>query len=243
MTIASTQLKTVPSGEDGTNQKNYVQIGFAIESSADNLTAHAGGGQANALPLLNEINRITTVAIANDSVALPKSVAGMTVIVINHGANPMQVFGNGTDTINDAAAATGVSQMQNSVVIYMCATAGAWYTDGLANGFAAGFQTFSSVDGLVAHAGGGQGSATPITAMQNLFGTVASAGDSAVLPSAKPGMQIDVINKTATSMNVFPAVGEQINGAAANSAVAVVGGSSGSVTVFFCGTAGQWWTK
>ena len=41
--------------------------------------------------------------------------AGLTVLVINHGANPMQVFGSGTDTINDVAAATGVSQMQGSM--------------------------------------------------------------------------------------------------------------------------------
>jgi hypothetical protein len=41
--------------------------------------------------------------------------------------------------------------------------------------------------------------------MTALFGTVPTSGDSASLPVSKAGMEIAVINKTATSMNVFPA--------------------------------------
>lgn len=93
---------------------------------------------------------------------------------------------------------------------------------------------------LTAHAGGGQANGVLITAMQAFFSVVASAGDSARLTNALPGLEIAVINQTATSMNVFPAVGEQINGLAANTQVPVAGST---VTVFFCGVAGQWWTK
>jgi hypothetical protein len=38
------------------------------------------------------------------------------MIVINHCANPMQVLGSGSDTINDVAGSTGVRHMQNSTV-------------------------------------------------------------------------------------------------------------------------------
>jgi hypothetical protein len=220
-----------------------IQLGeLLFESVVDQVVA-TGSTQANAFVLPPaEMIRLTSVA-AGTGIKLPPAQPGLCLLVVNHGANPVQVYGQAGDTINDVASATGVSQMQNSFVFYSCFTTGLWYTEGLANGFSSGFQTFSSVDNIIAHAGGGQGSATPLTAMQNLLGTVASGGDSVILPSAKVGMQLDVVNKTATSANVFPATGETINGQAANTAVAVAGGAQGSVTVFFCGTAGAWWTK
>lgn len=208
--------------------------------ASDGLVAHAGGGQALALPLPSEFNRIITVATSGDSVVLPASAPGLDIVVINHGANPLQVYGLGTDTIDDVAAATGVSQMQNSMVFYTCITAGAWYTEGLATGFGGpGLQTFSSVDNLVAHAGGGQGAATPLTQMQNRITTVATIADSGVLPASKSGMQIVVINAGANSVNVFPAAGEAINALGANTALAV---AAGKVVEFFCTTSGQWHT-
>src|SRR6516164_3417501 len=122
------------------------------ETAADGVVAHAGGGQANATPIITQTTRVTTVASPGDSIVLPASQPGLELIIINHGLNPMQVYGLGSDTINDVAAATGVSQMQGSVVIYTCVTAGAWYTEGLATGYATGnggaFQTFSSIDTL-----------------------------------------------------------------------------------------------
>ena len=74
---------------------------------------------------------------------LPASQAGLTIIVENAGANAMQVFGAGTDTVNGVATATGVSQMAGSVVLYTCRTAGAWFSEGLATGFVGSLQTLS----------------------------------------------------------------------------------------------------
>jgi hypothetical protein len=128
---------------------------------------------------------------------LPASQPGLELIIINHGVNPMQVYGLGSDMINDVASATGVSQMQGSVVIYTCVSTGAWYTEGLATGYASGnggaFQTFSSIDNIAARAGGGQALATALTAMQNRITTVASAGDSVKLPPSATGMSLTVI--------------------------------------------------
>jgi len=73
-------------------------------------------------------------------------------------------------------------------------------------------QTLSVQTGIVAHAGGGQGAAVQLTAMKCFIATVATAGDSVKLPTAKVGMEITVINQsaTATGPNVFPATGETI---------------------------------
>ncbi|CAM5999253.1 unnamed protein product, partial [Sphagnum balticum] len=165
---------------------------FFYESAVDNIAAHAGGGQALATPLNGEVNRIITVATSGDSVLLPPATvdqgvvnqAGLTLLVINHGANPVQVFGSGTDTINDVAAATGVSQMQSSMTFYTCTSTGKWYTQGLGEGYSGSYATFSTKDNIVAHAGGGQGSAVLLPAMTNRIITVASSGDSVILPAS-----------------------------------------------------------
>lgn len=219
---------------------------FFLESSADNITAKAGGGQTGAFQLNTQTARITTVATTGDSVKLPPSAPGLELLIINHGVNPMQVYGAGTDTIDDVATATGVSQMSNSFVLYSCATTGAWYTEGLASGFVRGasLQTFSAQDGITAHAGGGQGAAVLLTAMMNRIATVGSAADSVVLPPSSPGMDITVTNAAAAnSLNIFPSAGgtgtEAINALGANAAFALTAGKS---VQFICYTAGLWHT-
>lgn len=211
--------------------------GLLYESAADNLTAAAGGGQAGALPLAAETNRIATVAAAGDSVKLPASAPGLTIIVINHGANSCQVYGLGADTINDAATATGVPQMMNSEVIYTCTTAGKWYSNGLGTGYAGPLPTVSFQNGITATAGGGQAGAFQINTCIARLTTVAANGDSAKLPASAGGLQITVSNAGAASLNVFPYLGDAINGAAANAAFAVAAGKTAS---FSCAVAGQW---
>lgn len=213
--------------------------GLFSETSQDTITAHAGGGQGSAFALTAQTNRITVVATVGDSVKLPASVAGLEIVVINHGANAMQVFGAGTDTIDDIATAVGVSQMAASVVIYTCATAGAWYTEGLANGYAGGLQTISSVDTLTAHAGGGQALGTAVTKMLNRFSVVATSGDSGTLLASQAGMEITVINSGAASMNLFPATGENMNGVL-NASLAV---TNTTPAIVYCVTTGSWFSK
>lgn len=217
----------------------YEQIPqYQLESSQDNITATAGGGKANAYQLTAMMSRVTVVATSGDSVMLPPSAPGLEVMVINKGANPLQVYGAGTDTINDVATGTGVSQMQNSVVIYSAASAGTWYTEGLASGFYGNFATSSAVNGIVAFAGGGQANATLLPAMINRVTTVATANDSVKLPPAIAGMSIVVSNAAASnSMNLFPNTGDNINTQGANTAFAVAAGKTVSLT---SAVNGQW---
>lgn len=110
-----------------TGTGSFTVSGPLRRKATDSIAAYAGGGQTNATALTSDINRVTTVAAAADSVKLPTSVAGMTVFIINSGANSMQVFGAGTDTINGIATATGVSQAAGKVATYVCAAAGSWF--------------------------------------------------------------------------------------------------------------------
>lgn len=236
--VTTDQVQTITGVKTFSGATTTFAPGLIIESAADALTAHAGGGQGSALALTKEINRITTVATAGDSVSLPASVAGLDVMIINSGANPMQVYGAGTDTINDVATATGVTQMPGSECIYGCSVAGKWYCNGLGTGFSGSLETMSYADGLTAHAGGGQGSALALTSMMNRVTTVGTGNDSVVLPTAVPGLSIVVINAAASnSMNVFPASGDAINALSANAAFAV---AANKVATFYSTAAGHW---
>jgi hypothetical protein len=240
-------------GTDSIRQNQILQVGFLQESDADNITAFPGGGQANATLLSNELNKVTTVATAGDSVKLPPSMPGLTIVVSNKGANSMQVFGSGAGTIDDSATATGVSQMRGSVVIYACHTAGAWNTEGLGTGYTSSgggaFQTFSYVDGLTASTTHTQAGATPILASQAGIAACANANDAVLLPPAKAGMQIDVINHGAQNAAAYPASaaqggaagGDQINGLGQN--LPLLNMTNATPTIFYCLTDGQWWTK
>lgn len=219
-------------------------MGFAgnyfMDSGADGITAHAGGTKALAFPIVTQIARVSVCATVGDSVLLPPAQQGLDVMLIHSGAKAMQVFGQGTDTVNDIAAATGVSQMPNSMVIYVCPSDGKWYAQDIGTGYAGSLPTQSSSDNMTAHAGGTQALGTPIFTTIARFTVVASGGDSALLPPSAAGMEITVINNTAaTSMNVFPATGEAINALGANAAFAVAGAKT---VTFYCATAGQWHT-
>jgi hypothetical protein len=94
-------------------------------------------------------------------------------------------------------------------------------------------------DAQTAHAGGGQGSALQISKGFTRFSIVATAGDSAKLPTAIAGMMVRVKNDGANAMDVFPDTGAQIDGAIANVAVSIPAGAD---MFFFCRATLQWVT-
>lgn len=222
---------------------NLLIGGFIFHSAQDGIVAHAGGGAAAAVDIVDEVTRITTVVNPGDSVQLPVAQPGLVLMLINHGANPMQVFGQPNDLINDVNAfTTGVPQMANSVVLYVCTSIGVWHTEGLAQGFiSAGgsFATFSTQTGLAA-VGTTQGSGPLINAMTAFVATSSVGNTSVSLPSAKPGMEITVVNQgSSQTLLVFPQTGESVNGTLNGSASV----ANNTITIFYCGIAGAWWTK
>jgi hypothetical protein len=219
---------------------NLTLPGYLYETAQDNLTAFSGGGQGSATPIITQTSRVTTVAAPGDSVLLPPSIAGLELLVINHGANAMQVFGSGTDTIDDVATATGVSQMKGSVCIYTCATAGAWYSEGLGTGYSGALQTISFINNLTAHSGGGQGSALPVTASLSRFTVVAAPGDSVKLPVSAPGLVVSLINSGANPMQVYGAGTDTINGVATATGVSQM---QNSIVNYACPVAGLWFAE
>lgn len=122
---------------------NIGHLNFAPGATNFNsgITATAGGGQTNAVLLTAQFNDIATVASGNDSVKLPpvtvtpnvlgSIVNAIPVIIANAGANSLQVFGSGTDTINNVATGTGVAVGAGKTAIFypseMSGSVGNWY--------------------------------------------------------------------------------------------------------------------
>jgi hypothetical protein len=101
-------------------------LGYVQLSAVNGLTALAGGAQAGTA-LTRQINRVTTVATAADSVQLPLAVAGRSVTVINAAAaNAMAVFPQTGEVINALAANSSISVAANKVINFYCAVAGTW---------------------------------------------------------------------------------------------------------------------
>lgn len=116
----------------GSNLNNAIAAGAG--SYTDGITALANGGQTGATLLVSRLNNVKTVANANDSCMLPTSSPGAIVIIINNGANAMQLFANTVsalasgveDTINGTAGATGISISAAHTAFLFCTAAGAW---------------------------------------------------------------------------------------------------------------------
>lgn len=100
--------------------------GNIVFSSADALTAHAGGTKALALPLTANINTISVCATALDSVLAPPAVAGWVSVITNNGVAGCAVYGAGTDTINGVATATAYWLAAGQTVVLWSTVAGKW---------------------------------------------------------------------------------------------------------------------
>lgn len=91
----------------------------------DNAITALGTTQATAYQLLANMNNLTTVA-ASTGVALPKPIPGRTVTVFHNGVSNVKVYGNGSDTIDGTAGATGVTLTAAARCQYLCTSPTTW---------------------------------------------------------------------------------------------------------------------
>jgi hypothetical protein len=102
---------------------------FLTGSTVTGITAHAGGGQADATVLTAANNYISVCATAADSVVLPSAApVGAEVFVRNDGAKNAQVFAVTPGTINGVATGTGVALNAAASATYRQSVAGTWVT-------------------------------------------------------------------------------------------------------------------
>jgi hypothetical protein len=97
---------------------------------------------------------------------------------------------------------------------------------------------FSVTSGITADTGSAQGNGV-LTSSINQIATCANAGDAVTLPSAKPGKVLWVTNDGANAADVFPASGDNIDEAGANTALSV---AVDAEVQFICTSSGHWST-
>lgn len=71
-----------------------------------------------------------------------------------------------------------------------------------------------------------QAGATPLTAANNVIGTVGTENDGVILPAAAVGDVVFVRNGGANTAKIYPPVGGALNGGSANAAVTLAAGAS-----------------
>jgi len=90
--------------------------------------------------------------------------------------------------------------------------------------------------GLTATPSGTQSTSMPIGALISEFANIASNGDGALLPKATAGVSLMIANASAKSLNLFPQVGEKVNGVQ-DSAFALAAGKN---CLLFATAAASW---
>lgn len=122
--ISFVNLKFIPGYRllDGSDMQTLLDgVRLGTNSVANTLTA-TGTNLATALALTKGVNNVTTAA-ASTGVVLPSSAAvgvGGRVIIYNNGANAIKVYGQGSDTIDGVAGATGVTLTNALRCEYRC---------------------------------------------------------------------------------------------------------------------------
>lgn len=202
-------------------------------SGVDNgITATPSGTQSTSYQLTEYSNRVTTVATAADGVKLLPVQVGLVQVVVNAGANAMQVFASGSDTIDGVAGSTGVSIPAGGVVTFSGVAAATWVSS---LGKNAGITV---AVGTVAAAGSAQGDAAALPSTFNVV-TAADGTKGVILPTAVAGMTIIVKNNAAAALKIYPATGAAINAIAANGAYSI---TNLTATMLIAQSATQWWS-
>ena len=224
------------------------------ELSLVGITAGTTRTQAGATVLVADVNRIdTSTAVTagttlGDGVVLPAAPSGaaLDIVVVNNTANIVQVYGNGSDTINGVAGSVGVPIPPTGTFIFVSAAAGSWNIEsGVGSGAFGAIPTVITQEAMTANATGTIAAATAITAQQAHVTTAANATapySAVALPQWAGGMLVNIYNDTANPIQVFPYNGDSatINDGVANASVTQMPNSVATYISNISGAVKEW---
>lgn len=188
----------------------------AFRTAATGITASTTQTQGQ-MPLTAEVNIVSTVANASDTVTLRLATQGRTQFIRNNGANVLQIYPATGDAINGGSVNASVTLNPGAAVRFVTADATNWYAD---------FEDLHTTEtGITASTTQTQGQ-RPLTKRINIISTCANANDTVTLPSAVAGMEVYIRNNGAQTLKIFPASGDNINGTGANTAVTLAAAAS-----------------
>lgn len=115
-----THLSLVP----GTDVQKVPEVTSAV--TAATTQTQGQGAISIAAGYTSAIYEVGTCANANDVVTLPADAVGLTVLIINNGAQTLQVFPASGDTIDGLAANASTTIAASSRKTFVCYEAGFW---------------------------------------------------------------------------------------------------------------------
>jgi len=166
------------------------------------------------------------------------------VLTLNNSTGGSLQLSSDGDSLPATISTTGsVNLIKTTTAVgiaYTPAVGGQWTTtptsvSNALDQLVAGTNQYVGVDNaLTARAGGGQALATPITKYLTRVTTVATAGDSMLLPVGTTGRTIVLRNDGANSLNLFPSSGQIIGALSANASTAVA--AANTIRLSYTGT-------
>tara|TARA_R110000868_G_scaffold409899_2_gene696463 strand:+ start:9425 stop:13153 length:3729 start_codon:yes stop_codon:yes gene_type:complete len=100
--------------------------GYLLRVSSNTGTA-TGTTRTDALQLSGDFKRLSTVA-SGTGVILPTGVIGMSIVIVNSGANAVKIYANGSETIDGVAGSTGVTLTNPGRCLYWFSAANTWHS-------------------------------------------------------------------------------------------------------------------
>jgi len=200
-------------------------------STTNNVTAGTNAQGQGALT--TDINVITTAAAAPSGVTLPTATTGRRMLIVNKGANAVNVFPATGATIDALAVNTAISIPVNGLLEFSASSTTQWYSSFNSSVTGTGVTTFSAgttgltpnsatsgaitLGGTLAVANGGTGVTTSTGSGSNVLSTSPTITTSLVAG----GATFDLLNTTATTVNFVGAATTLTVGNTATAAQAV----------------------
>jgi len=183
---------------------------LSAETFSTSASVTAGTNAQGQGALTSDYNVITTAAANPSGVTLPAATTGRRVVVVNKGANPINVYPATSAYIDGNAINTSIQIIANGVMIFNASSATQWYSSynlmtpsfvGAVNSFSAGSTGLTpstattgavTLSGTLATSNGGTGlsGATPFTANGAVYASSTSALTTGTLPVASGGTGI-----------------------------------------------------
>jgi hypothetical protein len=126
VTVNSTKF-TITGSSGNVYAAGNLQVGGLVRKSADSGIVSAGTVAGDAVPLVAQINVVSTVATGT-GVIFPSAVSGYTLIVKNAGANNLNVYPATGDRINDGVTGDPVVLEPGAALQFFTADDANWYT-------------------------------------------------------------------------------------------------------------------
>jgi hypothetical protein len=167
-------------------------------------TVAAGGNSQGSLALTADYNVITTAATSPASgVTLPSATVGRRIIIVNRGANPVNVYPASGDAIDSQSTNISIPLPVNGSLEFNAATVDRWYSNTTLslNDAVTTAVRVATLTGISA-AGTVQGDSTLLTADYNIVGTTPS-GTGVRLPVATVGRRVTIVNRGANTLRIY----------------------------------------